>query len=453
MGFKPKDDSASRVGRNDGAQFNKERFIESVFRQEYVLVVGSGVIMNLSEEPTGDVNHYILRAVNGSLGSHYEDFDTVIRYAGGADPIRNLLNSPDDFSYELGDISPELRDLLSTRLFPTVLTTTFDHYLETLMRSIWGERLRVVNIDDSASLKDWRDALLACRENDEYVQPTLFYIFGKAEKDGSRSFVRTENDAIRIIEKWMQMPGEDAILQYIRSRKLLSLGCKFEDWYFRTFWYVLKHDFNRFGEGEVTMEIDESDRSDKNLQRYMERMRIYNHGDARAFMREIYTDLTSMQADNPFRAMVQAHRRRGGVFLSYCSADALSAARIFVQLCRAGYKVWFDNDKLLGGDSYDKEIRQAIEESPVVITVLSPTIAGHLAEGKETYYRKEWQMASASPEKAIIPVAVDGYNPRAAEHAVFEEAVGRKGSVIDLTRPDGLHRLTQSLDKYLGCHE
>ena len=210
------------------------------------------------------------------------------------------------------------------------------------MRTLWGDRLRVVNIDDRASLREWRDVLSSCRDNEHYTQPTLFYIFGKAESDESKHFVRTENDAIRILEKWMQFSGEDSVLQFIRTKKLLALGCQFEDWYFRSFWYVLKHDFNRLSEGEVAMEFDPNDRSDKNLIRYMERMKIYNHGDARIFMRSISESLTSLEENNPFRSMVLSHRREGGIFLSYCSKDVSRAGQLFVQLCKMGYKVWFD---------------------------------------------------------------------------------------------------------------
>lgn len=453
MGFKPKDGSAERIGRDEGAQFNKEHFIEAVFNQEYILVIGGKVIMDFGEEPSGDVNRYILSAVNRSLRTTYESYDDVIRYAGGADPIRNLLNSESDFSYELKDISPELRKLMETRLFPFVLTTTFDSYLETLMRSIWGSNLRVVNIDDSASLKDLRDALSSCRENEQYKQPTLFYIYGKADEDSRRHFVRTENDAIRIIEKWMQMPNEDAILRFIRSKKVLALGCKFEDWYFRTFWYVLKHDFEHFSDGEVAMEFDPNDRSDRNLMRYMDRMRIYNHGDARAFMRSIENDLTSMSEENPFRSLVLSHRRSGGVFLSYCSNDVLPAAQLFIQLCKAGYNVWFDNDRLKGGDDYDKDIAAAIDDSPVVITLLSPSVESHLRDGKDSYYRKEWGMAAEKEDKTIIPVAIDGYDLRGDAHSQYEAVIGRKVSGVDLTLPDGLFRLMRSLDKHLSGHE
>lgn len=450
MGFKPKDDTGLRIGRDYGAQFNKERFIEAVFNQEYILVVGSKAIMDYKEEPTGDVNNYILSAINRSLHSSYEDYDDVVKHSAGTDPIRNLLNSEEDFSYDIDDISPELCGLINTKLFPIVLTTTVDHYLETLMYSVWGTNLKVVNIDDSKSLNDLRDTLIKCREKERYNTPTLVYLFGKAEKDESKHFVKTEDDAIRIMEKWMQFPKDDAVLQFVRSKKLLALGCKFDDWYFRTFWYILKHDFEHFADGEVAMELDDNDRSDRNLKRYFSRKKIYNHGDARLFMRTIEKDLTSLEPDNSFRAMVLSHRRKGGVFLSYCAKNVLLAGQLFVQLCAEDYKVWYDNNALRGGDIYDKEIKDAIKKSSVMITLLSPEVASDLIEGKTSpYYQKEWAEAVSNNLK-IIPVAISGYDIRGEAHSLYKKLIGSdKATCIDLSKHDGLSQLFLSLDKYL----
>jgi len=89
--------------------------------------------------------------------------------------------------------------LLRTRLFKFVVTTTIDHYLETLLRDIWGEELRIVNIEDHRSITDFNSVY-----DDKYKQPTLFYIFGKVrKKDGAnpRHFVEIDEDAIKCIEK------------------------------------------------------------------------------------------------------------------------------------------------------------------------------------------------------------------------------------------------------------
>lgn len=117
MGFKPKENTGQRISQQQEMVFSREQLVSDVFNDEYVLVVGNEVIMNRQEEPTGDVNQYILRALNTSLDSHYKDFNELVTHSGdGIDAIRNLLNSEEDFSYDVADMSPELCQLLKTRL-------------------------------------------------------------------------------------------------------------------------------------------------------------------------------------------------------------------------------------------------------------------------------------------------------------------------------------------------
>ena len=450
MGYKPNEDNSRLIWNRKEVTFDKEAFIRAVFDEEYILVIGSKVIMNGSVEPSGDVNTYILNCLNRTSGEQYSDFNDVIEHAGErVDPIRNLINSDVHFSYDLADISPELCRLLRTRLFPIVLTTTIDRYLETLMRDIWGERLRVVSMDDS-SLLDWRQALIASREKNPYWNPTLFYIFGKAD---CKFCVRTDDEALQMVEKWIREKPEDSVFEFIRSKKALALGCQFENWYFRIFWYVLKHEIKRFSEGEVAMEIDIGDRSDLRLKDYMDRKGIYNHGDARQFMNVITEDLTSLSPGNPFCELVLKYRRKGGIFISYFNGDEKVAEQLFVRLCNKGYRVWFDNDKLYGGAPYKKHIPEAIKDAPVFISLLSPAIASHLLSGDDNhYYRKEWNWAAEQPGKNIIPVAIDGYDIRSGIHKSFEQIMRRQDtgiSGIDLAAPDGFNRLTESLDEYL----
>ena len=345
MGFKPKDNTGNRIMQQQEVVFSQEQFVEDVFNDDYILVVGSEVIMDRKEEPSGDINQYILRALNSSLGCNYKDFNELVTHSGeGIDAIRNLLNSEEDWTYDLNDISPELKGLMETRLFRFVLTTTFDGYLELLMAHVWGEgNYRVVNIDDKRSLDALRNVLTECRDGKRYTKPTLFYIFGKAVKDEAKKFVRTDDDAIQIIEKWIQMPKEDPVLRHIRNKKLLALGCKFDNWYFRFFWYILKREISRLREGQVAFMLNEDSQIDSKLESFLRHAKIYRHDDARAFMADITHTLISTDADNPFSELILKSRKRGGVFLSYCSKDIVMASQVFFMLRRQGYNVWFDN--------------------------------------------------------------------------------------------------------------
>lgn len=453
MGFKPKDNTGSRIMQQQEVMFSQEQFVEDVFNDDYILVVGSEVIMNRQEEPSGDVNQYILHALNSSLGCDYEDFNELVTRSGeGIDAIRNLLNSEEDWTYDLNDISSELKELMETRLFRFVLTTTFDGYLELLMKHVWGEgNYRVVNIDDKLSLDALRNTLVECRSGKRYTEPTLFYIFGKAVKDEAKKFVRTDDDAIQIIEKWIQMPKEDPVLRHIRNKKLLALGCKFDNWYFRFFWYILKREIGRLREGQVAFMLNTDNQIDSKLEAFLRHAKIYRHDDARAFMADITRMLTSTDANNPFSELILKNRKRGGVFLSYCSKDVVMASQVFFILRRQGYSVWFDNTRLKGGDNYNHEIEEAIGEAKVFIPLLTPHIAKDLSQGNiDNYYNKEWRMASQLGNKHIVPLATNGYDLRASYHTqTFESIVGDSISCIDLMQGDGLTRLVDTLNSYL----
>lgn len=443
---------------------NQEQFINDVFNDEYLLVVGSEVILDKKIEPTGDVNRYILSVINQISGKNYNDFNDLEQHKEKeSHPIRKLLTEvakKTGFHFELTDISPELKALLETKLFPVVLTTTFDNYLETLMRYIWGDQLNVVNIYDKKSLDKLRDKLKKSLVliNDEwkytYNEPTLIYIFGKAVKDEKKKFVHTDDIAIQTIEKWMEFNKKnDQILRLFRERKALALGCKFENWYFRFFWYILKRDISRLGEGQVAFMLDCKKPIEKKLDLFLKHSKIFRHPDARKFMTQATQMMSVASPDNPYMDLIMKKRQEGGIFLSYCSENVIMASKLFFKLDELGYKVWFDNKKLKGGDNFDIEISNAIAQAKVFVPLLTPSIAQDLQNGnyEEKYYVEEWRMAKQFGEKKIIPLAVDGYDVRADYHtSIFQGIINDKPSGVNLMTTDGFNKLLSSIDKELA---
>lgn len=361
MARKPK--NANIDIRQTARVFDEQAFVDGVFNDDYILVVGSGVILDREQFPHsgGDINQYIIdeinsdrRAVQTNFKEH-KNFTDVFKGTrqGEDDPIFSLLTSNVDdggIEYNLGDISPELTKLLRTRLFKFIATTTIDNYLETLLRDIWGEELRVVNIEDHRSITDFNSIY-----DDTYSQPTLFYIFGKArKKDGfnPRHFVEIDEDAIKCIEKWMQLDeGNKSIVPFLRKKRMLALGCKFDNWYFRFFWYIITRGFGiRDRDGNpntidnLAIIFNPDDNSDKDLKDYLTGIDVCMHEDAWQFMERIYGMLTSTAIDSPFREMILSKRREGGMFISYKSCDVLTASSLFCKLARDNkLNVWFDN--------------------------------------------------------------------------------------------------------------
>ena len=440
-------------------KFNTKKFIKDVLNDKYALVIGNEIILDTKIEPSRDVHQFFLRKVNETSNVEYESYSEIaLDITEKKNPVRQLIEDG-EITFRAEDVSPNLMALLETKLFTTVLTTTTDGYIEAAMRKVWGNELRVVNIYDKETVDELQKALKSCRRGQKYNQPTLIYVFGKLDVDDlAKKYIKTDADAILLIEKWMRVDVEanNEMLDFIRSKRLLALGCKYDNWYFRFFWYVLtgvnkSSDENNYdGRGEVAFSLDKEDKTEGKLLQFLDRTDICILGDATSFITNITKTLTEESDDAPFRKQVIESRRRGGIFISYCSKDALIASQLFFRLCEKKYDVWLDDARLYGGDNYEDEIADAIGSAKVVITMLSPHIAEDLKQGEtDHYYNKEWQMAQQFGDKAIIPVAVNGYNLRAEYHQSYEAFIGQKSSGINLMDADGFSKLITSINEHI----
>ena len=97
------------------------------------------------------------------------------------------------------------------------------------------------------------------------------------------------------------------------------------------------------------------------------------------------------------------------VFISYASQDAQAASRICEALRAAGIEVWFDRSELRGGDAWDREIHERIQNCRILIAIISANTEAR----DEGYFRREWKLAvdrtheMADTKAFLVPVAID----------------------------------------------
>jgi TolB-like protein len=97
------------------------------------------------------------------------------------------------------------------------------------------------------------------------------------------------------------------------------------------------------------------------------------------------------------------------VFLSYAHEDAAAALRIAEALRGFGVEVWFDQNELRGGDSWDAKIRHQIRECALFL----PVISANTQVRSEGYFRREWRLAvdrthdMAEGRAFLVPVLID----------------------------------------------
>jgi hypothetical protein len=96
------------------------------------------------------------------------------------------------------------------------------------------------------------------------------------------------------------------------------------------------------------------------------------------------------------------------IFLLYARSDEKAVRRLYSRLSKVGASVWMDRKKLLPGQDWQSEIRQAIYSSDIIIVCLSKQF------NKQGGYRHEevriaLEKASGLPDNMllIIPVRLE----------------------------------------------
>jgi hypothetical protein len=108
-----------------------------------------------------------------------------------------------------------------------------------------------------------------------------------------------------------------------------------------------------------------------------------------------------------FRLLIATRGLR--IFISYASEDVALAATVAEVLESHGHDVWFDRRRLIPGQDWDLEIREAIRRTEAVIVLISPRSVSKIG-----YVQKEMRSALDAAEQRpdgrvfILPLTTEG---------------------------------------------
>lgn len=377
--------------------------ITKIIKGEVVLILGHEHMLqehlsggDLQKQMTRDFFSY-KHDKDINFNSIYQSFNDY--YYRGADltvmkqEIAESI-SKENYSFSKEDYSPVVYELLKKKYFRVVLTTTFDYYAETIMKEIWGDKLRVLNIfddkNDFGEEESWKTD----------IQPTLYYVFGRAEK--GKDYTVVERDAMNVIQKWLGDSAPKQFCEYISKKSLLALGTKFDDWLFRFFWYAMHRDIKRLNDGQVAISLQKENEVECRLSNFLENEKIPNSS--------IYevVNLILRDTDNREIDFRKDNGQYTDVFISYTSSSYDTVKHLFYSLQSEGIRVWFDQSGLNAGDAHKQKIINAINKCKVFIPVITTPIKEILSEQINTdislnechpqfhYFRDvEWNVARA----------------------------------------------------------
>ena len=213
----------------------------------------------------------------------------------------------------------------------------------------------------------------------------------------------------------------------LQNKHLLMLGCSFSDWLARFF---LRAKQRSLSESRlVEFVVDDCTLRDEDLvlflQHFSRSTRIFRSGNAIAFIKELRERWLARNPKAAVRAppVAAALQRElpnempeGAVFISYAREDRADVELLKSNLDTHGLPVWFDRDKLKGGDLYEKKIQRNIQTCALFL----PVISARTERRMEGFFRREWKLATKRSDDMddsvpfIIPVAIDDTAEEAA---------------------------------------
>lgn len=439
--------------------------VRNLFDQEFVLLIGSEAIFEKEYDKTqgtGDSMFWLYNAYADVYGipldkrprsdhewqiqlNYFSNF-SLIKYDLQSnskhvlDGLWGQINEDDPYWFRqkcrslfseqpTNHFEDSLEALLKTKKFRIIFTTCIDDLLESMLREIWGDKLEVYNFIDAEDVKKFIDTAKKRSDNKMLeTKPCLVYLFGKIgaiKNTRALPFVFSEDDALDAIAQYIR--GSNGLIdvanKFLIEHPIMSIGCHFDDWRFRFFWYALNGMSQRerdlsFSKGTVAYPVSEPD----SLKWYLTNSEVQVEPDSREFMKRLVRLLSSEES---IRFILDERIKDGkGIFISYASEEFLNAYNLFKDLRKEGFKVWIDHEDLREGEPYEKRIQDAIKQCGVFMPILGTQAKRDLeANNLGRYYMGEWSFAHNEHIK-FMPVIYGDYHERADYHQRFREISG-----------------------------
>lgn len=294
-----------------------------------------------------------------------------------------------------------LVDLLGTKKFPFVITTSFTPIVENVMKDIWG-KVNVLNFNSNPQESSQEKGGDIKNMND-LKQPTVYYMFGKFCNMPDR-FVVTDNDMMKFCSKWIKGDGVPKNLtEALKKKYLLILGNNYSDWLFRFVWYGLRSTTN-----DMKSDVVVNDSAEDSFKEFLKRLETFFQEDPSEAIDKIKTEMEAR-----YLAKTSRDSYNTDVFISYSRTDKTIAKKLKDALEKQDLKVWFDDDSIEKAEDWKPAIEYGIENTRLFLPILTKNVEQESIIPHE--YRTEWNIAATLSSKMggrtfIVPFVEDGFD-------------------------------------------
>lgn len=359
-----------------------DKLVEEIWAGNVIPVIGDSFVVDgttISKEIIDYMaDRYAIDCKSGNYSELYYHDNYKARQSGLYEEVTSIIKDNQE-NFKPTDV---LKKFLSIEQFPFVITTSVDYTVEETMKEIWKARGR----DVKTLVFTGKDPEKCDVKSDaDMKNPTVFYMFGKANSIREHSFVLTDEDMLSFCKSWLSEDQHPRLLSKIMAGKsLLFLGVNYPDWLIRFVWYSMRSNLKESG-----IYVD-SHKLDGKLQNFFTQVNIRTKDAPLSVYDEIKTRLDRKNAEEELQRF-QTVAENTDFFISYSRRDSEWADALYTKLTVMGYSVWYDKNSICCGEEWDAAIRRGIRTSRCFIALLSDNMA---TESDEYHpYTVEWDIA------------------------------------------------------------
>lgn len=419
-----------------------DKLVDQIWAGNVIPVIGD----NLVVENTTIVKELIeylaedkgLKYIPNSFSELYYDKDFIEYQSTLYEEVSSLIRANQE-GFHPTNI---LERFLSIEQFPFVITTSVDYTVEETMKRIWdkrGRKVRTLVFRNDASEND------DIRSDSDIKEPTVYYMFGKADNNREHSFVLTEEDMLAFCQSWLSDSHPALLTKVIGRKYLLFLGVNYPDWLIRFMWFSMRRNLKDSG-----MLVDQRE-LESSLMEFFRRVSIRTQMAPNVVIEEIISRLAEKKEEYEQKKFDHVQENTD-FFISYSRRDAAYAELLYKELTSQGYNVWYDRNDIAVGSEWEIAIRRGIRTTKKFIALISDNMEVEVRDHHP--YRVEWDIALAhriNDKTFVIPVCIGSISIYNNEKLRLPEDLTHI-QAIEWTSFDVVSRLAEQILFNIGNH-
>lgn len=352
----------------------------------------------------------LLQAVN------FLEFDQKLETPEIIRRLKNITKETRDTNIEF----PLLNEFLQiTDLKYYINTAVYNNLLVDKINEIQKNNPTSINFSINQPFSDSEDL-------EKLSAPFVFNVFGSLTNTVDPAL--SEEDMLEFAGYFREkMSNAINILNALRNKNLLFLGCAYPEWLIRFALRLLSHEpIHDWGKTRTIYVINDRSPYREQQNEFLKNYKAVTYdGDTSEFVTEL---VSQWKNRNPNR------KKNRSVFLSYTRSDVPALENLKKSLEEIGsIDCWYDKEKLNPGDIWKREIISNIRKADIFMPLISANSLDH----ENGYVQKEWtegiNTSLCRPDaKFLIPVVID-------DSKLYGEKIKNIfGSDINMTRiPEG----------------